>query len=64
VRGRRVDYTEETRLIVPADASRYGTLIVALFIGAPILLIAFIVYLVCTSKWFRNRKKADNKPHK
>ena len=60
VRGRRVDYTAETRLIVPADASRYGTLIVALFIGAPILLIAFIVYLVCTSKWvrkFRNKKK-------
>ncbi len=63
VRGKRVDYTEENRLIVPADASRYGTLIVALFIGTPILLMAFIVYLVMTSKWFRNRKKADSKPH-
>ena len=64
VRGKRVDYTQENRLIVPADASRYGTLIVALFIGAPILLIAFIVYLVCTSKWFRKRKKAGIKQTK
>ena len=63
VRGKRVDYTEENRLIVPADASRYGTLIVALFVGTPILFIAFIVYLVMTSKWFRNKKKADSKPH-
>jgi sortase A len=64
VRARRVDYSEETKIIVPADATRYGNMVVAPFIGAPVLLIAFIVYLVCTSKWFRNRKKADNKPHK
>ena len=50
VRGKRVDYNEETRLIVPADALRYNTMVVAPFIGAPILLIAFIVYLIRTSK--------------
>ena len=55
---------EETKIIVPADATRYGNLIVAPFIAAPVLVIAFIVYLVMTSKWFRNRKKADSKPHK
>ncbi len=57
VRAKRVDYSEETKLIVPADATRYGSLIVAPFIGAPILLIAFILYLIFTSKWFRNRKR-------
>ena len=50
VRARRVDYNEETRLIVPADASRYSNLVVAPFIGAPILLIAFIIFLIMTSK--------------
>ena len=50
VRARRVDYNEETRLIVPADASRYSNLAVAPFIGAPILLIAFIIFLIMTSK--------------
>ncbi|WP_029231566.1 class C sortase [Butyrivibrio sp. VCB2006] len=64
VRAKRVDYSEETKLIVPADATRYGNMIVAPFIGAPLLLIAFILYLVFTSKWFRNRKKTKNKPHK
>lgn len=64
VRARRVDYNEETKIIVPADATRYGNMVVAPFIGAPILLIAFIVYLVCTSKWFRNRKKAEVKQNK
>lgn len=57
VRAKRVDYSEETKLIVPADATRYGSLIIAPFIGAPILLIAFILYLIFTSKWFRNRKR-------
>ena len=56
VRAKRVDYNEETRLIVPADAVRYSSLYVAPFIGAPLLLIAFIIFLVLTSKWF-NRKK-------
>ena len=50
VRAKRVDYNEETKLIVPADATRYGTMIVAPFIGAPILLIAFIVFLFMTRK--------------
>jgi sortase A len=48
VRAKRVDYNEETRLLVPADATRYNTLLVAPFIGAPILLLAFIVFLVRT----------------
>lgn len=63
VRAKRVDYNEETKIIVPADATRYGNIVVAPFIAAPVLVIAFIVYLVMTSKWFRNRKKADSKPH-
>lgn len=63
VRAKRVDYNEETKIIVPADATRYGNLIVAPFIAAPVLVFAFIVYLIMTSKWFRNRKKADSKPH-
>ncbi|MBO4457163.1 MAG: class C sortase [Butyrivibrio sp.] len=50
VRAKRVDYSEETKLIVPADAVRYNNMIVAPFIGAPILIIAFIVFLVRTSK--------------
>ncbi|RKM56402.1 class C sortase [Butyrivibrio sp. X503] len=54
VRARRVDYNEENRLIVPADATRYSNMIVAPFIGAPILLIAFIVFLIRT----RRPKKA------
>ena len=50
VRAKRVDYNEETKLIVPADATRYGTLMIAPFIGAPMLLIAFIVFMVKTRK--------------
>ncbi len=50
VRATRVDYNEETKLIVPADATRYGNLVVAPFIGAPVLLIAFIIFLARTSK--------------
>ncbi|SCY69203.1 class C sortase [Butyrivibrio sp. INlla14] len=57
VRAKRVDYNEETKLIVPADATRYGNIVVAPFIGAPILLIAFIAYIIVTSRWFRRRKK-------
>ncbi len=55
VRAKRVDYNEETRLIVPADAIKYGNLIVAPFIGAPLLLIAFIVFMILTSKGFQER---------
>ena len=54
VRARRVDYNEESRLIVPADATRYSNMVVAPFIGAPILLVAFIVFLIRT----RRPKKA------
>ena len=61
VRAKRVDYSEETKLIVPADASRYGTLLVAPFIGAPLLIIAFIIYLVLTSKWFRKKRNKTTK---
>ena len=50
VRATRVDYNEETKLIVPADATRYGNLVVAPFIAAPVLLIAFIIFLARTSK--------------
>ena len=50
VRAKRVDYSEETRLIVPADALRYNTMVVAPFIGAPILIIAFVVFLIRTSR--------------
>ena len=59
VRAKRVDYNEETKLIVPADAVRYGSLVVAPFIGAPILLIAFIVFMVLTSNRGPKKKKAS-----
>ncbi len=61
VRAKRVDYNEETRLIVPADATRYGNLIVAPFIAAPLLLLAFILYVIFTSKRFKNRRSNRNK---
>ncbi len=59
VRAKRVDYNEETKLIVPADATRYGTLMIAPFIGAPMLLIAFIVFMVMTRKP-KSKKAAKN----
>ncbi len=60
VRAKRVDYNEETRLLVPADATRYNTLLVAPFIGAPILLLAFIVFLVRTRSPKRESSKSQN----
>ena len=57
VRAKRVDYSEETKLIVPADAIRYGTMAIAPFIAAPILLIAFIVFLVMTSNRIPGKKR-------
>ncbi len=57
VRAKRVDYNEETKLIVPADATRYGNLTVAPFIGAPALLVIFIIFLIRTSGWYRRKKK-------
>ena len=59
VRAKRVDYSEETKIIVPADATRYGSLVIAPFIGAPMLLVAFIVFLIMTSKPKKSKKKAD-----
>ncbi len=50
VRAKRVDYSEETKLIVPADATRYNNLYIAPFIGVPVLLIAFIIFLFRTRK--------------
>ncbi|SFQ32689.1 sortase A [Butyrivibrio proteoclasticus] len=65
VRAKRVDYNEETKLIVPADATRYGTLMIAPFIGAPMLLIAFIVFMVMTRKpKAKNSKKLRLKDEK
>ena len=49
VRGRRVDYNEETRLIVPADATKYNTISIAPFIAGPIILILFIWFVISTS---------------
>ncbi len=50
VRAKRVDYNEETKLIVPADATRYSNMIVAPFLGAPVILLLFVIFLVRTSK--------------
>ena len=50
VRAKRVDYNEETKLIVPADATRYNYLVIAPFIAAPIILILFVWFLVSTSR--------------
>ena len=50
VRAKRVDYSEETKLIVPADATRYGNLVVAPFIAAPMILVLFVIFLVRTRK--------------
>ena len=57
VRAKRVDYNEETKLIVPADATRYNTMLIAPFIGAPMLFIAFIVFLFKTRKPARSKAK-------
>ncbi|WP_027216779.1 class C sortase [Butyrivibrio fibrisolvens] len=56
VRGKRVDYNQEERLIITADATMYSTLTVAIFIAAPILLVIFIVFMIRTSKHFNKGK--------
>ena len=61
VRAKRVDYSEETKLIVPADATRYGALMIAPFIGAPMLLVAFVVFLIMTSKPKKKKNKGREK---
>ena len=57
VRAKRVDYNEETKLLVPADATRYNPLLVSPFIGGPILLAAFIIFLVRTRSPRKENKK-------
>ncbi|MCR4637032.1 MAG: class C sortase [Butyrivibrio sp.] len=56
VRGKRVDYNQEERLIITADATMYSTLTVAIFIAVPILLVIFIVFMIRTSKHFNKGK--------
>ena len=56
VRGKRVDYNQEERLIITADATMYSTLTVAIFIAVPILLVIFIVFMITTSKHFNKGK--------
>ena len=58
VRAKRVDYNEETKLIVPADAMRYGNLVVAPFIAAPLILLLFVIFLILTRK--PKEKKGSN----
>ncbi len=49
VRAKRVDYNEETKLIVPADATKYTPLFIAPFVAGPIILILFIWFVFSTS---------------
>ena len=58
VRAKRVDYNEETKLIVPADATRYNNMIVAPFIAAPMILLLFVIFLFQTRK--PREKKGNN----
>ena len=58
VRAKRVDYSEETKLIVPADATRYSNMIVAPFIAAPMILLLFVIFLFQTRK--PKEKKGNN----
>ena len=61
VRAKRVDYNEETKLIVPADATRYNSMMIAPFIGAPLLFVAFIIFLVMTSRPKKPKKAKASK---
>ena len=53
VRGKRVEYDAESRLIITADATPYSTLTVSIFIAVPILVIIFIIFMIRTSKRFK-----------
>ena len=57
VRGKRVDYKEESRLIVPADASKYSPLLIAPFLAIPILVILFIYVMMATSEHHAGKKE-------
>ncbi|WP_408070820.1 class C sortase [Butyrivibrio sp. JL13D10] len=58
VRGKRVDYNEETRLIVPADATKVNNLVVAPFIAGPVILVLFIWFVASTSDHGKKKKAA------
>ncbi len=49
IRAKRVDYNEETKLIVPADAAKYNPLSVAPFIAGPVILILFLWFVFGTT---------------
>ena len=55
VRGKRIDYDETSKVIVPADASIYGNLVIAPFIALPMLIILFIIFMITTSKKFKKQ---------
>ena len=57
VRAKRVDYNEETKLIVPADAIKYNPMIVSPFVAAPMLFVLFIVFLVMTKSPKKKKTK-------
>lgn len=57
VRGKRVDYKEESRLIVPADASKYSPLLIAPFLAIPILVILFLYVMMATSGHHPGKKE-------
>ncbi len=50
VRGKRVEYNAEARLIVSADAVRVSTLLVAPFIAGPMILMILVIYMMKTAK--------------
>ncbi len=56
VRAKRVDYDTESKLIVPADASKYKIMEVAPFIGIPIIVIVFVIFMIQTSKKSKQAK--------
>ncbi len=55
VRGKRIDYDEASKVIVPADASIYGNLVIAPFIALPILIILFVIFMITTSNKFKKQ---------
>ena len=61
VRAKRVDYDTESKLIVPADASKYKIMEVAPFIGIPIIVIIFIIFMIQTSKKSKQAKIVTSK---
>lgn len=58
VRGRRVDYNEETKLMVPADATKFSSALVAPFIAGPIIFVLFIWFVLSTSNHGKKKKSA------